>query len=46
MKHLSHVDKAEEAEPDIIQSDEEEAHCIAQKERAHGEVFSDAEVWA
>ena len=31
---------------DAIQPDEEEAHRIAQKERAHGEVFSDAEVWS
>ena len=31
---------------DAIQPDEEEAHRIAQEERAHGEVLSDAEVWS
>ena len=31
---------------DAIQPDEEEAHRIAQEERVHGEVFSDAEVWS
>lgn len=46
MKHLSYIDKEEETETDAIQPDEEEAHRIAQKERAHGEVFSDVEVWA